>query len=171
MVSYYYSDRSLITSLNHYIGAGLAVGDACIVIATPNHIKKLNKELAKNLDFSLDEARNTNYIAVNAEAILADFIKNGRIDKKKFYSIFGQIIKEAEKKGKPIRAYGEMVSVLWENGHKASAIRLEKIWNEIAQKHSFALFCAYPQYLFDKQNHERSVIDICHSQRPALSAA
>jgi hypothetical protein len=34
-----------------------------------------------------------------------------------------------------IRAYGEMVDVLWQAGQTAAAIRLEMLWNQLAENH------------------------------------
>ena len=43
-----------------------------------------------------------------------------------------------------VRAFGEMVALLWAEGNHAAAIRLEGLWNELQKSHSFSLFCAYP---------------------------
>ena len=42
-----------------------------------------------------------------------------------------------------VRAYGEMVNLLWRDGKAQQAIELEQLWNELASKYSFALLCAY----------------------------
>jgi signal transduction histidine kinase len=49
----------------------------------------------------------------------------------------------AQSRQPTIRAYGEMVDVLWRDGNSNAAIRLEELWNDLATKHSFALLCAY----------------------------
>jgi len=41
------------------------------------------------------------------------------------------------------RAYGEMVDVLWGAGNSDGAVRVEELWNQLAAKYSFALFCGY----------------------------
>jgi hypothetical protein len=42
-----------------------------------------------------------------------------------------------------VRAYGEMVDILWQAGNRDAAIRLEEYWNELAKLQTFSLFCAY----------------------------
>jgi hypothetical protein len=37
-----------------------------------------------------------------------------------------------------------MVALLWDAGQSDAALRLEQLWNQIAQSHSFSLVCAYP---------------------------
>jgi hypothetical protein len=49
-----------------------------------------------------------------------------------------------------IRAYGEMVNVLWKDGLTAAAIRLETLWNELAKSHDFKLLCSYSMGNFYK---------------------
>ena len=42
-----------------------------------------------------------------------------------------------------VRAYGEMVDILWQAGSRDAAIRLEEFWNDLARLQTFSLFCAY----------------------------
>jgi hypothetical protein len=51
-----------------------------------------------------------------------------------------------------------MVDVLWQRGKREAAIRLEVLWNELAQIESFSLLCGYAFGHFYK---EASVDDIC----------
>jgi hypothetical protein len=50
-----------------------------------------------------------------------------------------------------IRAYGEMVDVLWKAERADAAIRLEMLWNKLAARHGFALLCGYAMGNFYKQ--------------------
>lgn len=49
-----------------------------------------------------------------------------------------------------IRAYGEMVNVLWQDGQEAAAIRLEMLWNDLARTRAFKLLCGYSMGNFFK---------------------
>jgi hypothetical protein len=42
-----------------------------------------------------------------------------------------------------IRAYGEMVDLLWKDGRSAASIKLEMLWNRLAGTHDFSLLCGY----------------------------
>jgi MEDS: MEthanogen/methylotroph, DcmR Sensory domain len=42
-----------------------------------------------------------------------------------------------------VRAYGEMVDVLWQRGERDAAMRLEEFWNDLAKLQTFSLLCAY----------------------------
>jgi len=50
-----------------------------------------------------------------------------------------------------LRAYGEMVGLLWNTGKYSGAIRLEKFWNKFLESNSFSLFCAYPIDVFGSE--------------------
>jgi hypothetical protein len=50
-----------------------------------------------------------------------------------------------------VRAYGEMVDLLWRDGQTTAAIRLEILWNKLALSHGFALLCGYSMGGFYKQ--------------------
>src|ERR1051325_3166441 len=50
----------------------------------------------------------------------------------------------AQHRSFPIAAYGEMVALLWSEGKREAAVRLEQLWNDLYSTHSFSLLCAYP---------------------------
>ena len=56
-----------------------------------------------------------------------------------------------------IRAYGEMVDVLWKAGQTAAAIQLEMLWNQLAQTHQFALLCGYSMGNFYKDAAQQEI--------------
>jgi anti-sigma regulatory factor (Ser/Thr protein kinase) len=44
----------------------------------------------------------------------------------------------------PVRAFGEMVALLWGAGNVKAAMALESLWNDLAASRQFSLLCAYP---------------------------
>jgi hypothetical protein len=50
-----------------------------------------------------------------------------------------------------MRAYGELVDVLWKAGQDAAAIRVELLWNKLAATHDFSLLCGYAMGNFYKR--------------------
>ena len=93
------------------------------------------------------------YIAVEAKETLSKFMVNDLPDKKRFDNYISFIFKRAQKNGGKIRAFGEMVSLLWEQGLKDATIQLENLWNQLHQKNQFSLFCAYPKTGFAHTEH------------------
>ncbi|MGZ4173338.1 MAG: MEDS domain-containing protein [Solirubrobacteraceae bacterium] len=79
----------------------------------------------------------------DATATMATFMPGGRIDRDAFRQVVGGILRQAGASGKPLRVHGEMVALLWEDGHVPAAIEVEELWNELAREVEFSLVCAY----------------------------
>ena len=72
-------------------------------------------------------------------------------DPGRFVDVIGGAISKALAGGRVphVRAYGEMVALLWLAGRPGAAIALEKMWNDLARSHSFTLLCGYPVAAFE----------------------
>ena len=85
-----------------------------------------------------------------------------------FMEVIGGVISRAAESGRPVRVFGEMVSLLVADGHPAAALRLEELWNDLQAHlaHAFSLFCAYPMDHFGGEAHQELFSDVCaaHSQ-------
>ena len=147
MVQLYENVDVLIDSLDGFIGAGLEAGDAAIVIATPVHRLLLNDRLkARGID--LEEATRTDrYIALDADETLKTFLVGGWPDAERFEVAVRSILSRArDPRGRSVRAFGEMVAVLWAQGHHGAVVRLEHLWQAFCQRTAdMSLFCAYPK--------------------------
>ena len=69
---------------------------------------------------------------------------SGSPDPRLFNQVVGSLVAQLAEGGRGVRAFGEMVAILWEQGNRAAAVRLEELWNELQKTQTFALFCAYP---------------------------
>ena len=71
-----------------------------------------------------------------------------------------------------MRLFGEMVALLWDDGLIAGAIELEARWNDLARRHSFALFCAYAMSSLETTGDLAAAKQVCdqHSGVFALPA-
>ena len=67
-----------------------------------------------------------------------------------------------------IRAYGEMVDVLWKDGKEAAAIRLEMLWNQLANVRAGSRCCAAIRWAASTKT--RPFDDICHQHTHMVSA-
>ena len=78
-----------------------------------------------------------------------------------FFEVIGGVIRDAVGTGRPVRAYGEMVALLWEAGDVLAAIDLETLWNELASELPFALYCAYHSESVAANEHADALHDVC----------
>ena len=120
-------------------------GECTIVIATAPHLKSLEERLDRarvDVAQAMAEGR---YIAINAETALNKFIVKQWPDDQLFAEFVTELIMRAKQNGRRVRAFGEMVALLWARGDIAATIRLERLWHEICKSQNFSLLCAYPK--------------------------
>src|SRR6185369_562599 len=67
-----------------------------------------------------------------------------------------------------VRAFGEMVALLWADGRREAALELEALWNELGANLSFSLLCAYPISAFDTYADHAPFLEVCGSHVRAL---
>jgi signal transduction histidine kinase len=67
-----------------------------------------------------------------------------------------------------VRAYGEMVDLLWRKGNARAAIRLEELWNDAGQEHAFTLLCAYVMESFHREADREAFLEVCNNHSHVL---
>src|SRR5581483_1751936 len=155
-VQFYEGDTFLVDEVSRFIGSGLQAGDAGIVIATPPHREALQARLRP------PAGDPGSYIVLDARETLSRFMHGGSPDEQRFHDTVGALVRDAAGNGaRRVRAFGEMVAVLWEEGKPEAAIRLEQLWNDLATRHSFSLFCAYPMRAFARSEDARGFMHVC----------
>jgi hypothetical protein len=161
VVQIYGDDRVFLDGLEGFIGNGLREGESAIVIATAMHLHGLEKRLRQN-GIDVEQAKaESRYIPRLAEEALAQFMVNDWPDEERFVTAMGDLIQRARgDEARKVRAFGEMVAILWARGLHAATIHLELLWNKVLAKEKFPLFCAYPRDTFSK-NATESIVEIC----------
>jgi hypothetical protein len=171
LVQIYAQDAAFLDSLEGFVIGGLRCGEAVVVIATPGHLSALEERLvAANIDLKLAKLTDQ-YIALDADRTLKRFMIRGWPDDILFEHVVTDLLNRASKGGRRVRAFGEMVALLWGEGHSGATIRLEHLWHDLCHQRGFSLFCAYPQIGFT-ENQEISIKQICdtHSRVVPVSA-
>jgi hypothetical protein len=160
LVEFYDEDGAFLDTLEGFIGGGLRKGDSAIVIATPAHLESLGRRLrSQGLDVDAACSRDQ-YIALDAEYTLSQFMRKGWPDDELFGECVRGILDRTRQLGRPVRAFGEMVALLWAQGHSGATVRLEHLWHALCQSEAFSLLCAYPRTGFT-QDASASLRDIC----------
>ena len=106
-------------------------------------------------------------ILLDADAVLTQSMVEGMPDGTRFHDLMIANIERAcrGREDCVVRAYGEMVDVLWKRGLTAAATRLEFLWNQLAQTHRFSLLCGYSMGNFYKDAAQE---DICRHHTHVL---
>lgn len=173
-VQLYSEDAFLLESLSRFIGSALASGDAAVVIATVAHREGLAEALKKrglDVAVALEQGR---YVELDAAQTLSLFMCEGWPDAGRFSEVIGHAIERARVaaggKDRHVAAFGEMVVLLAEEGKIEAAIRLEQLWNDLAQAHRFYLRCAYSLSSLGKVEHNETLFRICNEHTHVIPA-
>jgi PAS domain S-box-containing protein len=156
LVQFYEDSQTLVETLEGFIGSGLRANGAGIVIATREHLDALDQRLqAAGIDVAAAK-RTGQYSALEARELLGQILANGWPQPDLFRVRVGSLIDRARARWGSVRAFGEMVGLLWERGGQGAALRLESLWNELAATQPFALLCGY--HVGQLRNGDRKLI-------------
>lgn len=156
IVQTYQDDAFLAEGVVKYVGAGLRLGQAAIVIATPAHRKLFQRGLEAEALYPSPAVT-----FLDAEETLAAFMVAGMPEWTSFHGTCGGAIAELRLQYPAVRAYGEMVDVLWQQGKRNAAVRLEEFWNELGKLQTFSLLCAYCMDPLDASAYGGALESVC----------
>ncbi len=169
-VQFYDADGPLLTSLTGFIGKGLDSGSGAIVVATKAHRDQLDLLLMQDgIDVAGANAAGR-YVSLDANETLAQFMVDGSPEPKRFADLVGGVVARVADGRRSVRAFGEMVALLWAQGNYTGAIRLEELWNDLQKSHSFSLFCAYPMTAFCGQELADPLAGVCTTHSRVIPA-
>jgi PAS domain S-box-containing protein len=171
LVQFYESDAFLVEEVTRFVAAGLRAGDGVIAIATRAHRKDLDEALrAQGIDL-VAAGTEGRYIALDAAETLAQVMVDGEPDAARFGNVVGGVVAHAVKRHRHVRAFGEMVALLWADGKRDAALRLEGLWNQLMRTLPFSLLCAYPVAVLRNETESASWLGIWGEHSHVIPAA
>ncbi len=164
-VQIYERDADLVTSVGAMLASSLSFGDSTLIVATPEHREQIARELESlgiDLQGCLSQGR---YVALDAREVMSSVMRQGQPDRELFDSNFGSVLEKvrehARNQNRGLTVYGECVALLWNEGRKEAALRLEEFWQDVFRDdHTFHLHCAYPSSVFADGTEIRRVHDL-----------
>lgn len=152
-VQFYGDSTELLKTVETFLTEGLTIGQPAIVIATPEHRIAIERALEEHLVDVAASKRLGDLVMLDAEETLATFMVDNAPVGSLFRRSLGDIIEQTVRgrEQTTVRAYGEMVDVLWKEGKTEAAVRVEILWNNLAETHAFSLLCGYAIGNFYKQ--------------------
>lgn len=142
-VQIYQDEAFLCEAVSEYVGTGLRRGEGAILIATPAHRAVFEQQLERAGLAPAQAIKHGQLVVLDAGDTLDQFTPGGMPDWLTFHALIGGVIAEMRLSYPNVRAYGEMVDVLWQRGERDAAIRLEEFWNDLAKLQTFSLLCSY----------------------------
>jgi hypothetical protein len=174
VVQFYEQADELLLAANvgRYLSEGLKRGEGALVVATPEHRELFYRQL-KTLGAVPQAALRSGQLRfLDAWETLSRFMAGEKPNWALFESVIGAAIGglRPSEAGAGLRAYGEMVGVLWKAGQFATANRLEQLWNRLLAQSSFSLYCAYEIDIFGKDFYASSVSAILRAHTHLIPA-
>lgn len=166
-VQIYQDDGVFLDSLEGFVTDGIVAGDGVVVIATPGHLVSLETRLTSRGIDLVTASRKDQYIALDAEEMLSKFMVMGWPEEVLFREFVTNVLQRAKQGNRQVRAFGEMVALLWARGNTGATVQLEHLWHRLCHEQSFALFCAYPKSGFTRDA-AASIKAICDTHSRVL---
>jgi hypothetical protein len=182
LVQIYKDDEVFLDSLEGFVAGGITKGDGVIVIAIPAHLAALEHRLLTRGIDPLSVVEAGQFLALDAKETLAKFMVENRFgdgktawpDEDRFRTLVTELVTRCGTRPdgtrRRVRAFGEMVALLWAEGKTSATIRLETLWHEFCQQSALCLFCAYPRAYFTNDP-ETSIQEICAAHSRILPDA
>jgi anti-sigma regulatory factor (Ser/Thr protein kinase) len=161
VVQIYGEEAELTDDVSRFLAEGLAADGAVIVIATPAHRYAFLRRVAErgvDVAAACDTGR---YHSLDAAETLSAFTVDGSLSRDRFVEVISGVIAAAGSGGRPVRAYGEMVSLLWAADDVAGAVQLETFWNDLMRSRQLSLYCAYPAEVLGRGADLAAIQGVC----------
>jgi hypothetical protein len=174
VVQLYGQDDHLLTrNVSRYLAEGLRRGDGLVVIATPEHTRAIARHLEEGSGAAVVAASAGRLVFLDAEETLTRLLVDGRPDETLFRSVIGEVLGAVRGRAATgsARAFGEMVSLLWQANRRDDAARLEGLWNSVLTEYGCSLYCAYRIDLFDHPDNAAALHPIVTSHDYLLAGA
>jgi len=151
LLQIYESECVLLDTLEGFVTGGLELNEGVVLIATPEHLKAIEARVcARGVDLDAVRAGHQ-YIPLDAEATLGRFMRQGLPNTELFKAVIFELLSRARGRNwRRVRAFGEMVVLLWSQGNTAATIQLEHLWHDVCKSERFSLLCAYPLKGFER---------------------
>lgn len=167
----YESEKFLYECVGQYLADGVEAGQPMVIVATPEHRAAFAAEMRRRHIDPDELVSGRDIVWLDARETLAKFCEGATPNEQKFQAVIGGVLDEFAK-NRPyilVRAYGEMVDLLWKDGNVTGAIALEAMWNALATRYSFNLLCAYSMQNFAAAGQTDAFTMMCdahHAVRP-----
>ena len=165
------SVASRAAGISSYLLQGLRQGNSVLIVATPAHWDATRKLLeCEGIDTDKAVADGT-LTVLDAAETLDKFMRGNAPDPAKLEDVVGALVARLAQRPGRLHIYGEMVDVLAEAGNYRGAHRLEELWNGIANRTPFDLFCGYTSAHFGDHRSASALRAICDAHAHVHTAA
>ena len=156
IVQLYQDQEFLNRAVCRYARAGLANGEGVMLFPTLTHWNAFRPRLeAEGVDVHAAQERGQLTVG-DADEILPRLMRGAMPDPPVFRRVFADVVAQARAGGRyqKVRAWGEMVNILWERGDIAASMNLEDLFDQLNKIVDIVMFCSFLMDNFDGNVHE-----------------
>src|SRR5579872_5501162 len=161
VVQFYGHEEELADRVAGYLLGALRHDGVAVVIATAAHRRAFEARLTRAGVDVAAAARAGTYRTLDAGDAVRTLTAGGQLDRDAFDRLIGRLIADAGQGERPVRAYGEMVALLWDAGLVNDAVQLEEMWSSLGLTRPFSLFCSYPARSVTGDGHLEAFAEVC----------
>jgi signal transduction histidine kinase len=172
IVQFYEDPAFLFDVVVQFLDAGFQAGEPAVIIATEAHRAGFAQRLTAK-GFDVERAcKDGRLVLLDARDTLARFMAGGLPDWSRFQRVLGEVLERIHRgaRGACVRAYGEMVDLLWKDRNPQAALLLEEQWNELGKEHPFGLLCAYAMGNFRTKDDAQAFHAVCSAHSHVVPA-
>jgi signal transduction histidine kinase len=162
IVQFYDSEVALADGVGAFLSAGLAAGETVVVVATAEHQLLFRRQLEAHGHDVRIACASGQLRLLDARQTLAQLMDGDLPEPARFRATVGDLVGAAAP-GRGVRAYGEMVDLLWRDGNRQGALRLEELWTELGRTYTFALLCGYVMGSFYRHEEAARFHQVCQA--------
>lgn len=147
IVRFFRNAEELVEAVCDFATTGLELGDSIVLAVTNAHAARIRRELSqRGYHGGLAEISWLDAESLAGELLGARGVRPGAYER----LIVGEVSAAASRaRSRRVRAYGEIVDVLWKRGQEEDALSLERRWHETCAEHPLRLLCGYRLSLMD----------------------
>ncbi len=166
---FYHDERMLMEALANFVVPGMTRGDGVVIIATKKNVIAFKEFLEKRQIDVTRAITKDQLLILDAHETLSTFMLNGLPDRSLFRATITPVIQNMLAKFPKVRAYGEMVNILFHDQNYQATKQLENLWNELSRTEAFSLMCGYSLCEGNHQIHPHRLEEICETHTHLIS--
>ena len=126
-----------------FLESGLRHGRSLLIVAPSPRVEQLFDRLSSGKLHPKSLVDSGQLAVMDSTPIIEQLVSNGHTEWARFRGMLAPVLSRLAPRGHGTRIYGEIADTLWQAGETDAAIRLEDLWNALADAYSFSLFCGY----------------------------
>ena len=165
----YETDEALLSRLEDFVLEGIGRNESVVFIGTKAHRDHIANAIEAGGFSVAGLTRLDRLFMLDAAETLWRFMDGGMPNPESFGAVIGEVLERATAGGRKVRAFGEMVALLWEQRNYAATVRVETLWSDLCARHDFPLLCAYPRNCMEGARQD-AVVAVCKAHSVLVTA-